>query len=336
MRSEKINPLFSSITSLSGVGPKLERLFNRLVGNKLINLLWHIPYNVLKREKHENIHEAQINSLITFKIKITEHKPSRFRKQPYKVHGICGNTPVDIVFFNARHPIIKASLPVDSERFISGKLEYFRNTFQVTHPSHIIKVDDINKIKEIEPIYGLTAGLSQRFFSKTLEKVFTFIPELDEWIDKQNIKKYSFLTWKKSLLSIHNPQSIEDLKYTNVNRRRLAFDELLAHQLTIAIIRNNNQKKNGLIFQNSMKFTENFIKSLPFKLTNSQTLVWKEILEDLTSSNQMVRLLQGDVGSGKTIVALLAVLQSINSNFQAAIMVPTSLLAQQHFHNIQN
>ena len=336
MRSEKINPLFSSIVSLSGVGPKLERLFNRLVGTKLINLLWHIPYNVIKREKHENIHEAQINTLITFKIKITEHKPSRFRKQPYKVHAICGNTPVDIVFFNARHPVIKASLPVDSERFISGKLEYFRNTFQVTHPSHIIKVEDINKIKEIEPIYGLTAGLSQRFFSKTLEKVFTFIPELDEWIDKQNIKKYSFLTWKKSLLSIHNPQSIADLKYTNVNRRRLAFDELLAHQLTIAIIRNNNQKKNGLIFQTSMKFTENFIKSLPFKLTNSQTVVWKEILEDLKTSNQMVRLLQGDVGSGKTIVALLAVLQAFNSSFQAAIMVPTSLLAQQHFLNIQN
>ena len=164
---------------------------------------------------------------------------------------------------------------MDSERFISGKLEYFRNTFQVTHPSHIIKVEDINKIKEIEPIYGLTAGLSQRFFLKTLEKVFTFIPELDEWIDEINIIKYSFLSWKQSLLSIHNPQSIEDLKYSNVNRRRLAFDELLAHQLTIAVIRNYNQKKNGLIFQTSMKFTENFIKSLPFKLTNSQILVLK-------------------------------------------------------------
>ena len=143
MRSEKINPLFSPISSLSGIGPKLEVLFNRFVGPKLIHLLWHIPYNVIKRNRHENIHTAQINSIVTLKVKILEHKPSRFKKQPYKVNCVCGEVPIDIVFFYARHPVIKASLPVDSERFISGKLEYFRNTFQITNPSHIIEVEKI-------------------------------------------------------------------------------------------------------------------------------------------------------------------------------------------------
>ena len=149
MRSEKINPLFSPISSLSGIGPKLEVLFNRLVGPKLIHLLWHIPYNVIKRNRHENIHEAQINSIVTLKVKILEHKPSRFKKQPYKVNCVCGEVPIDIVFFYARHPVIKTTLPVASERFISGKLEYFRNTFQITHPSHIIEVEKINELKEV-------------------------------------------------------------------------------------------------------------------------------------------------------------------------------------------
>ncbi len=178
MRSEKINPLFSPISSLSGIGPKLEVLFNRLVGPKLIHLLWHIPYNLIKRNRHENIHEAQINSIVTLKVKILEHKPSRFKKQPYKVNCVCGEVPVDIVFFYARHPVIKNTLPVASERFISGKLEYFRNTFQITHPSHIIEVEKINELKEIEPIYGLTAGLSQRILLKNIQKVLLLLPEL--------------------------------------------------------------------------------------------------------------------------------------------------------------
>ena len=327
MRSEKINPLFSPISSLSGIGPKLEVLFNRLVGPKLLHLLWHIPYNVIKRNRHENIHTAQINSIVTLKVKILKHKPSRFKKQPYKVHCLCGEVPIDIVFFYARHPVIKTTLPVDSERFISGKLEYFRNTFQITHPSHIIEVEKINELKEIEPIYGLTAGLSQRILLKNMQKVLLLIPELEEWIGNQIIKK--------SILSIHNPKSLNDLIYSNVHRRRLAFDELLSHQLAIAIIRNYNQKQKGIKFTSSSSLVDNFIDLLPFKLTNSQKNVWEEIKKDLVSSHQMVRLLQGDVGSGKTIIALLAILQAIESGYQTAMMVPTSILAHQHFNNIK-
>ena len=189
MRSEKTNPLFTPLSSLSGIGPKLELLFNRLVGPKLIHLLWHIPYNVIKRTECENIINAKINTLIICKVKIIEHKPSRFKKQPYKVNCLCGEVPVDIVFFYARHPVIKTTLPVASERFISGKLEYFRNTFQITHPSHIIEVEKINELKEIEPIYSLTAGLSQRVLLKNMQKILLLIPELDEWIEYQNITK---------------------------------------------------------------------------------------------------------------------------------------------------
>ena len=335
MRSEKINLLFSSISNLSGVGPKLDNLFKKLIGDKFVHFLWHIPYNVIKRNKHENILDAQINSIITIKVKILKHNRSFFKRQPYKVNCICGNVPIDIVYFNARNPVIKSNLPINEERFISGKLEYFKNHFQITHPSHIIQTDKINELREIEPIYSLTGGITQKIFLKNIQKVLNIIPELDEWIESKILDKYNFLSWKQSLLAIHSPNSIEDLSNNNINRRRLAFDELLSHQLSIRIIRNYNHKFKGISFLKKYNLVNKFIENLPFKLSKSQMKVWEEIKKDLISENQMIRLLQGDVGSGKTILAILASLQAIESGFQAAIMVPTSILAYQHFENIK-
>jgi ATP-dependent DNA helicase RecG len=336
MRSEKINPLFATISSLSGVGPKIEKLFNKIVGNRLVNLLWHLPYNVIKRKKHKNIRNAEINSLVIFKIKIIEHRPSRFKKQPYKVNCLCGEEPIDIVFFFAKHPYIKSILPIGEERLISGKLEYFRNKYQCTHPSHIIKIDSINEIKEIEPIYGLTAGLTQKIYLKTFNNVIKKLPDLEEWIDSDIINKFSFEEWKRSLINIHNPKSNEDILPNNVFRRRLAYDELLAHQLAISIVRNYNKKQKGIKFIDNSELVNKCIKKLPFTLTNSQKNAWKQISDDLKSENQMVRLLQGDVGAGKTIVALLAMLQAIDSGYQASLMVPTAILAYQHYDTLNN
>ena len=336
MRSEKINSIYSPIIILPGIGPKIENLFNRMGIYRIVHFLWHIPYNIIKRQKHTSIHEAEINSLVTLKIKILKHYPSRFKRQPYKINCMCEETPIDIVYFNARHPVIRATLPIGKERFVSGKLEYFRNNFQITHPSHIVEVENINLLKDIEPIYGLTTGLSHRILSKHIEKILVNLPIFDEWIDQKIIKKHSFESWNKAIITIHNPENTEDLINNNIHRRRLAFDELLAHQLAIAIIRNSNQKKKGLSFSSKSNLVEKFIKNLPFKLTNSQFNVWSDINKDLISNHQMVRLLQGDVGAGKTIIAILSMLQAIESGYQAAIMVPTSILANQHFQNISN
>ena len=333
MRSEIINPLFSSISSIPGIGPKLENLFNRLVGKRIVNLLWHIPYNVIKRNMHKNLHDAKINTLITCKVKIIKHIYSKYSKQPYRVNCLCNDVPIDIVFFNARIPVVKSLLPINEERYVSGKLDFYRNTFQITHPSHVFKTEQINEFKSIEPIYGLTAGLNHKTYIKTVDKALKIIPELDEWIEINVINKYSFSSWKNSLLSIHNPKTLDDLVYSNKNRRRLAYDELLSHQLAIAIVRNYNQKFRGLSFKNKTNLINEFIKSLPYELTLSQKNVWDEIKNDLYSKNQMVRLLQGDVGSGKTIIALLACLLSFESGYQSAIMVPTSILAHQHYDN---
>ena len=334
MRPENLNFLFKTITTLPGIGPKLEVLFNKLTGKKIVHLLWHLPYNIIERKMHENIHEADIDSIVTIKVKIVDHQPSRFKRQPYTVKCFCGNVNLNIVFFFARHPYIKSKLPIGEERFISGKLEYFRNSFQITHPTHIIKTDKINELRSIEPIYGLTAGLTQRVYLKNIEKTLQHLPDLEEWIDKDTLKKFSFKNWKESLLSIHNPTTKDELLYSNRNRRRLAYDELLAQQLSIAVFRNFNQKQKGIQFIDKTNLIDRCLQNLPFSLTQSQNKAWKSIYEDLISPHQMVRLLQGDVGCGKTIVAVLGMVLAVNSKHQSVLMAPTSILAQQHFENI--
>ncbi len=333
MRPEKLNFLFSSIGILKGVGPKLEKIINKLGINLNIHFLWHIPHNVIERKYYENIKDADLNTIVTLKIKILKHQPSRFKRQPYKVNCLCGENTLDIVFFNARHPVVRSMLPTDEFRLVSGKLEYFRNNYQINHPSHIVKISDLKSIKDKEPIYNLTAGLNQRNISKLTNQVLEKIPELDEWISKKYINKYNFYSWSKSILGIHNPIDRNDFKENNNYRKRLAFDELLAHQLAIYIIRNFNLKKKGISIKNNKEIIKKFIKKLPFELTDSQKKVIKEIDSNIESQNQMIRLLQGDVGSGKTIVALISMLKVIESGYQAALMVPTSILAYQHYEN---
>tara|TARA_B110000263_G_scaffold245437_1_gene255014 strand:- start:403 stop:2484 length:2082 start_codon:yes stop_codon:yes gene_type:complete len=334
MRPEKINSIYSTIATLPGIGPKIENLFNKMGIYRKLHFLWHIPYNVIKREKHSNIQDAKIDTLVSIKIKILDHKPSKFKRQPYRINCLCGDTPLDIVYFYARHPVIRATLPIGKEKIISGKLEYFRNKYQITHPSHIVDSYSIDQIKDIEPVYTLTSGLSHRLVIKYIDKILKSLPNFNEWIDTNTIKKYSFKNWNTSILSIHNPENSNDLIDNNIFRRRLAYDELLAHQLAINIIRNTNQKRKGLSLRSKSKLISNFIKKLPFELTTSQQNAWINIKQDLESNNQMVRLLQGDVGSGKTIVAVLSMLYAIDSNYQAAIMVPTSILANQHYETI--
>lgn len=334
MRSEKLNPLFATIITVPGIGPKIEKLFNRLVGDKFIHLLWHLPYNLIKREKHENLKDATINSNIIIRVKILDHKPSKFKKQPYKVNCLCGNIPIDIVYFFARHPYIKTILPKNEEKFIIGKLEFFKNTYQITHPSHVISINHINDINTIEPVYGLTAGLTHKIYLKTRDHILKKIPQLDEWIDEETKNKFSFSGWKDSILSIHNPTSNKELLQNNKYRRRLAYDELLAHQLAIAIIKNFNQKQIGLKFIKNPQNVTKCINNLEFNLTNSQKSAWENIYKDLISPHQMVRLLQGDVGCGKTIISILAMLHAVESGYQVAMMAPTSILALQHYKNI--
>ncbi len=334
MRPAHLDLLLSPINKLKGVGPKLENIINKL-GIKLnVHFLWHFPYRVIEKKYYENIHDAPINQLVTLKIEVIKHYPSKFRRQPYRVSCLANETPIDIVYFNARHPVVRSVLPIKSIKMISGKLDFFKNKFQITHPTNIESISDIQLLREKEPVYSLTAGLNMKSFIKLSSQVLQSVPNLEEWIDKILIKKYKFTTWKDAVEKLHNPEIEDTYSEKNFYRRRLAFDELFAHQLAICIVRTIDNRKKSISFKNKDSFKNNLIKNLTFKLTNSQLTVLNEIQSDLFSSKQMIRLLQGDVGSGKTIVALISMLTVIESGYQVTLMAPTSILAYQHFENI--
>ena len=334
MRPIYLDLLLSPINSLKGIGPKLESTINKLGINLNIHFLWHFPYRIIEKKYYENIHEAPINNLVTLKIKVVKHYPSKFRRQPYRVNCIANDTPIDIIYFNARHPMVRSVLPLQSIKMVSGKLEFFRNKFQITHPTNIENVTEIQLLREKEAVYSLTAGLSMKNFTKISNQVLQLLPNPKEWIDEKVLKKFKFKNWKESIEKLHNPNIDDTFSEKNIYRRRLAYDELFAHQLAIFIIRTINNKKKSLPFKNNNKLKKNLINSLNFKLTNSQITVINEIKSDLESKNQMVRLLQGDVGSGKTIVALTSMLIVVESGFQTTLMAPTSILAYQHYENI--
>ena len=334
MRPAHLDLLLSPINKLKGVGPKLENIINKL-GIKLnVHFLWHFPYRIIEKKYYENIHDAPLNQLVTLKIEVVKHYPSKFRRQPYRVTCLANDTPIDIVYFNARHPVVRSVLPPKSIKMISGKLDFFKNKFQITHPSSIENISDIQLLREKEPVYSLTAGLNMKSFIKLSNQVLQSVPDLDEWIDKMLITKFKFTSWKDALEKLHNPEIDDTYSEKNFYRRRLAFDELFAHQLAICIVRTINNRKKSISFKSNDKFRNNLIKSLEFKLTNSQLTVLNEIKSDLFSNKQMIRLLQGDVGSGKTIVALISMLTVIESGYQVTLMAPTSILAYQHFENI--
>ena len=199
MRPAHLDLLLSPINKLKGVGPKLENIINKL-GIKLnVHFLWHFPYRIIEKKYYENIHDAPINQLVTLKIEVIKHYPSKFRRQPYRVSCLANETPIDIVYFNARHPVVRSVLPVKNIKMISGKLEFFKNKFQITHPSSIENISDIQLLREKEPVYSLTAGLNMKSFIKLSNQVLQSVPDLDEWINKTLIKKYEFTSWKDAV-----------------------------------------------------------------------------------------------------------------------------------------
>mgnify|MGYP003966585259 FL=1 len=334
MRPAHLDLLLSPINKLKGVGPKLENIINKLGINLNVHFLWHFPYRIIEKKYYENIHDAPINQLVTIKIEVIKHYPSKFRRQPYRVSCLANEIPIDIVYFNARHPVIRSVLPLKSFKMISGKLEFFKNKFQITHPASVENISHIHLLREKEPVYSLTAGLNMKSFIKLSNQVLQLLPNPREWIDNRLLKKYNFVSWKEAIEKLHNPEIEDTYNEKNFFRRRLAFDELYAHQLAICIIRTIDNKKKSTSFKNKNKLKKILINSLEFKLTNSQSIVLNEIQNDLESNKQMIRLLQGDVGSGKTIVALISMLTVIESGYQATLMAPTSILAYQHFKNI--
>ena len=334
MRPPILYPLFAGIENIKGVGVRAKTLLGRLCGDKIINLLWHLPYNIVDRTYSPSLSHAEVGRIITIKVKIVEHIPPKTKQQPYKIICTDGTDDITLSFFKAYPESLQKNLPTNAERIISGKLEIFNGALQMNHPDYIGRPEEADTIKGIEPIYPLTAGITNKMMRKFTQSALTLVPNLPEWQDERFLQANKFESFKQALIKAHNPQSLNDIGVNSPYRRRLAYDELLANQLALAFVREKIKKKSGRSFHGDGHLQNQVLQACPFQLTDSQQKVLTEIKADMASPYRMLRLLQGDVGSGKTIVALLSMLNCVETGAQAAIMAPTEILAKQHLETI--
>ena len=325
----KKNFLFEDVSSIEGVGKKLSLYLKKKKIEKVNDLLWNLPYSFTDRSETATLNKLEIGKIFTIKIKVIKYNFPRIRNLPSKVFCKDEFGQIDLIFFNSREGYIRKILPINEWVAVSGKINFFKNKYQITNPTYVEKIEQIELVKKIIPKYSLTEGLSEKIYSKIIEKVFLKIPEIDEWHNKDFIKKMNFLSWRDSIQQLHTSKIEKDLSSNYL--MRLAYDEIFANLLFNSYNRNKIKKvkKNKKIF--NKKYSNKLIKTLPYDLTNGQKKIAKEIESDLQSPQRMFRILQGDVGSGKTIVSIIASLDVIESGYQCGLMAPTGILAEQHF-----
>ena len=325
------NFLLSDVSIINGIGSKTSKLFKKKNINTIFDLLWSLPRNFTDRSFISKINQLQIGKIQTIIVNVKKYNFPRIRNLPNRV--ICQDETgkIECIFFNSYEGYIKKILPLNSKVTISGKINYYKNKYQITNPTHI--ATDTNTVKKIQPNYSLTEGLNEKKYLSVINYVLQNLPDLDEWHDKIILKKFNNITWKQAIIELHNPKNI-DKKGHFLNR--LIFDEIFSTFLINSKIRKaiKKVKKNKKNF-NSEKYNT-ITKKLNYSLTIDQLKSLNEINQDLKSNKKMFRLLQGDVGSGKTIVALIASLNVISSKYQVAFMAPTEILAQQHFRLAEN
>ncbi len=333
MRPDILFPLFKDITSISGVGSRYAKLLHNIEIDKVVDLLWHLPHAFINRKLSSSLLSAKTGEIGTFEITVIEHIPPKTKSKPYRVlcHD-CQENQLVLCFFKTYGDFLIKQLPIDAKRYVSGKLERFNGIFQINHPDYI--ASNLSSIPEIEPVYGLTAGISNKFISSLTKTALSELPAFPEWQNQQFIKQRNFPSFNQAIYNLHTPHSFADIKNSATARDRLAYDELLANQLALAIVRQKIKKQAGRKIAGNGLLRKKILDKLPFNLTEAQEKVLKEIFRDQASENRMLRLLQGDVGSGKTIVALLTMLNAVECGFQSSIMAPTEILAKQHFETI--
>ena len=333
MRPAILFPLFAETRTLSGVGPRLEKLIARVAGPRLVDLIFDLPAGVVDRSYRPSLAQAEPGRIATVEINVLEHKPTRAKGQPYRVMVSDDSAVMDLVFFHGVADYLNAQLPTGSRRIVSGRIDRFKDRLQMAHPDYIVEPGTDFPLHE--PVYGLTEGLTAKPMAKAVRGALDRVPKMPEWQDAAFAKQEGFADFNTALESAHNPVHEADLAPTTPARRRLAYDELLANQLALRLIREALRQNKGRAIRGTGKLKALAVAALPFALTDGQLQALEEIEQDMASERRMLRLLQGDVGSGKTVVALLAMLAAVESGHQAALMAPTELLVRQHLASLE-
>lgn len=343
MRPPELTPLFASADVLKGVGPHVITLLKKalklppgVTQPRVIDLLWHLPTGVIDRRAEPTVAAAIPGTIATLKVRVLKHKapPRGNSKAPYRVSTEDETGRLDLVFFRAERSFVERQLPVGEERYVSGRIERYGETMQMAHPDYIVAPEARGDLPLLEPVYPMTAGLSGKVLLKAQRQTLERVPDLSEWQDASWLKQRGWPSFRDALRRLHHPDDAADVSAGSTPLQRLAYDELLANQLALGIVRESFKAQRGRPVKGDGRLRERIIAALPFALTNSQRTALKEIEADMGAPRRMLRLLQGDVGSGKTVVALLAMTTSVEAGAQAALMAPTEVLARQHAETI--
>jgi ATP-dependent DNA helicase RecG len=335
MRPSVLNPLFADVTSLPGVGPKLAVLVSKAAGPRVVDVLFTPPVSVIDRRQRARIAEAPFGRIVTLEVTVDRHDAARRRRQPYRV--ICSDETgfLTLVFFHAKEDYLRRLMPEGARRLISGKIEDYDGGRQMTHPDHVGDPVAIGSFPLIEPVYPLTAGLPPSVMRKAATGAVARAPKLPEWQNEPWLRKNRWPDWNEAVRSTHMPDAPEAVSPSSLHRQRLAYDELLANQLALLLIRRARIKARGRAIVGNGRLADKALAALGFSLTSAQKQALQEIKADMAAPDRMVRLLQGDVGSGKTAVALLSMLTAVEAGAQAALMAPTEILARQHLESLE-
>lgn len=334
-RPEILFPLFAGLETLDGVGPKIAQNMAGLDIARPRDLLYTLPHAGIDRRKRESVQGAELPGVVTVMVMVGRHMPPRQKGRPYRIQVEDAQTSFQLVFFNGREDYLSRVLPTGSRKLISGKVEIFDGIAQMVHPDHILDPDKNDEIPDFEPVYPLTAGVTQKTMSKAVRSAVARAPELLEWIDPAQKSRANWPEWQSAVQRAHAPNGARNIAQSDPARERLAYDELIAHQLTLALARSKLRRGKGRETTGTGERQNRVLAALPFAPTRAQTQAVAEIAADLAAPRKMSRLLQGDVGSGKTFVALMALIIAVEAGGQGALMAPTEVLARQHLQGLQ-
>ncbi|MCA2010234.1 ATP-dependent DNA helicase RecG [Cereibacter sphaeroides] len=329
-RPEILFPLFGALEGLEGIGPKTAKLFSGLDVETPRDLVFVLPHSGIDRRLRTSVREVTPPEVATVEVTVGNHLPPRQKGRPYRILVEDAQQEFQLIFFHARGEYLQKLLPTGERRVISGKVEMFDGIYQMPHPDHVLTADEADTLPQWEPVYPLTAGITQRMMAKATRDALTRLPALQEWIDPGQKAKAGWPDWAEALRQAHAPGSAADLSASAPARQRLAYDELMAHQLTLAIARATQRKAAGRVTKGDGHLLRKVLAALPYAPTGAQTRAIAEIAGDMASDSRMNRLLQGDVGAGKTLVAMAALLTAVEAGGQGALMAPTEILARQH------
>ncbi|MEL6817530.1 MAG: ATP-dependent DNA helicase RecG [Pseudomonadota bacterium] len=344
MRPQVLDPLFAPVTSLDGIGPKIGKLLTNLLPThpehdvpRVNALLLHLPNGVIDRTKRPLIMAAVPGEIVTLELHVDRHQPTprNAPRAPYRVFCHDESGEIALTFFKVHGNWLERTLPVGADVIVSGRVEWFNGRASMVHPDHMVLAANAADLPLIEPIYPLSAGVTGKTIQRAARQMLDRLPRLPEWIDPTLVKREQFSSFECSMRAAHELTEDGSLDLLSPLRRRLAYDELLANQIALSLVRQRVMKVRGRSMEADSVLAQKIRSAFGHQLTGAQERTLNDVANDMASSERMLRLVQGDVGSGKTIVALLAMATAIASGTQAALMVPTEVLARQHFRTIE-